>query len=113
MAKKIKLNLKKIGAKIEEKNGKKYITFRFDERYMFIGKKGIYLDLIFFPTPNSDFSTHLIKPSVKKNENGEYPETPIIGNILKDNRQTQEADNQTDNFDNTDFDEAGDDDLPF
>lgn len=48
---------------------------------LFRGKKGTYLDLVFIPTPTSDYGDYMIKQSVSKEEREAGVEMPILGNV--------------------------------
>ena len=41
---------------------------KIDKSRLFEGKKGTYLDLVLFPTPNSQYSDYIVKQNVSKEE---------------------------------------------
>jgi len=52
---------------------------KIDKNRLFKGEKGIYLDVILIPTPNSEYQDYLIKQSITKEEREAGLEMPIIG----------------------------------
>ena len=69
-----------------------------DKGRLYKGEKGIYLDVVLFETPNSEFNNYCIKQSISKEEREKGVDLPIIGGAK--------------NFQGT-LSESEKDDLPF
>jgi len=68
---------------------------KIDKKKFFEGKKGRYLDLVLFETPESDYGDYLVKQRGEKNE-----KMPILGNAKyfepKKKEGTKDDDNPND-----------------
>jgi hypothetical protein len=68
---------------------------KIDKKRFFEGKKGRYLDLILFETPDSDYGDYLVKQRGERNE-----KMPILGNGKyfkpKDKKAKEKGDNDED-----------------
>lgn len=52
---------------------------KIDKDRLFKGEKGIYLDLVLIPTPNSEYQDYLVKQNTTKEEREQGIELPIVG----------------------------------
>lgn len=52
---------------------------KIDKNRLYKGEKGVYLDVVLVPTPNSEFQDYLIKQNTTKEEREKGVELPIIG----------------------------------
>lgn len=68
---------------------------KIDKKRFFEGKKGRYLDLVLFETPDSDYGDYLVKQRGERNE-----KMPILGNGKyfkpKDSKKTREKGDNND-----------------
>lgn len=53
---------------------------KIDKKRLFAGKQGTYLDLVFIPTPDSEFGDYMIKQQCTKEEREAKVQMPILGN---------------------------------
>lgn len=53
---------------------------KIDKNRLFSGKQGTYLDLVFIPTPDSEFGDYMIKQQCTKEEREAKVQMPILGN---------------------------------
>lgn len=85
-----KINLRQLKSKQVEKDGKKYLVIGIDSNNLFVGEKGVYLDLQGYEikdkkTDSKD--THLVKQSLPKEvfdkmSEDEKRAMPILGNFI-------------------------------
>ena len=104
-----KLELLKLqGFKLVEKDGKKFIYADLSETRLFYSENTgrVYLDLVMFETPNSEYSDYAVSESKKKDEEVELP---IVGNFTNYKKQEQADAPQA----AKPSDPGTDDDLPF
>ena len=105
-----KLELLKLqGFKLVEKDGKKFIYADLSETRLFYSENTgrVYLDLVMFETPNSEYSDYAVSESKKKDEEIELP---IVGNFT--NYKKQELTDESAPAAKP-SDPGTDDDLPF
>jgi hypothetical protein len=99
--------LKCQGFKLAEKEGRKIIYAYVDETRQFPAESGrIYMDLVMFETPNSEYSDYAVSESKKLDEEIELP---IIGNFKNWKKKEETA---TPEIAKDDTHESADD-LPF
>lgn len=53
---------------------------KIDKARLFKGAKGVYLELVAIPTPNSEYGDYMIKQSVTQEERERKIQMPILGN---------------------------------
>ena len=107
-----KLELQKLqGFKIAEKNGRKFVFAWIDETRLFHSEATdrLYCDLVMFETPNSEYSDFAVKESLKKEEDKDKTELPIIGNFTNYVKKAEEGEATEE----AKTEPGTDDDLPF
>lgn len=52
---------------------------KIDKNRLYKGEKGIYLDVVMFETPNSEYNDWIVKQSISKEEREKGVELPICG----------------------------------
>ena len=114
-----KINLQTLKHVKMEQKGKsgmvQGIFIPFEVNHLFVGEKGIYLDLAAFPLKEpKDYQTHLVKQSLPKDvrekmSEAEKKEQPIIGSLNFANSTPSEVNNDA----NGGAVVGPDDDLPF
>jgi hypothetical protein len=85
-----KVNLRQLKHKVVEKDGKRYIVLAVESNHLFVGEKGIYLDLQGFEIKNKQDDskdTHIVKQSLPKDVYSKMTDeqkkaTPILGNMI-------------------------------
>ena len=105
--------LKAQGFKLVEKGGKKFIYAPLDDTRLFHAEATgrVYMDLVMFETPNSEYSDYAVSESKTKEEMDDKElKLPIIGNFKNWTRGANEVSTSTPSV-NTEIDK--DDDLPF
>lgn len=60
---------------------------KIDKERLYKGEKGVYLDLVLMPTPNSEYNDYLVKQNTTKEERERGIELPIIGGAKEFNSQ--------------------------
>ena len=88
--------LKLQGVKLAEKDGRKFIYAYLDETRFFHaeGTGRIYTDLVMFETPNSEYSDYAVTESLKKDEDKEKVDLPIIGNFSNYKKKEAEVEDE-------------------
>ena len=100
------------GFKLVEKDGKKFIYADLAETRLFHSDSTgrVYLDLIMFETPNSEYSDYAVKESKKQDEEIELP---IVGNFKNYRKQEQDDTEVAKTVPTKPQPEGTQDDLPF
>ena len=63
-----------------------------DKKRLFKGEKGVYLNIILIPTPNSEYGDYMIKEELSKEQRENGEEGNILGNAKKFERKVEPVD---------------------